>query len=302
MIIGLGVIIARDVVLESAVIEFQRRLATQRHERRLRSRWRAAVRWRLREQGLPVWIHDHNHGLPEEHPHHHRWFDWLSRLFESFARFVSRGHEDPAWKFQYGSRQKRLNIEALSDVDWNAAALETGAPVCKLVPEALRMLRRDSAERPHGVPLSNRPTIDNGNGVSSPHSLTHFRLGGMLAILGNFAIAVSHGAPTEADAPQNTNDGTTPQPEAPTTAVDENSNEEEPSLRRSAPLGVPLTITATINEDDFHTEASLEKDAQQMIVARLFIAFSLFLAFWLVRQATFCATLLIDQIVFSLDL
>jgi hypothetical protein len=124
----------------------------------------------------------------------------------------------------------------------------------------------------------------------------------MLAILGNFAIAVSHGAPTEADAPQNTNDGTTPQPEAPTTAVDENSNEEEPSLRRSAPLGVPLTITATINEDDFHTEASLEKDAQQMIVARLFIAFSLFLAFWLVRQATFCATLLIDQIVFSLDL
>src|SRR5260221_371201 len=118
--------IARDVILESTVIEFQQRFRAQQHERRLRSRWRAAVVWRLRERGHPIWVHHHSHGPPEEHPHHDRWYDWLSRMIESLSRFVSRKQEDPAWRLQRGSRQRRLNIEALTDADWNAAALETG--------------------------------------------------------------------------------------------------------------------------------------------------------------------------------
>jgi hypothetical protein len=146
--------------------------------------------------------------------------------------------------------------------------------------------------RPPGVPPSDRPTIELGHALPTTHSLTHFRLGGMLAILGNFAMAVSTGPQTEPDNAQNTtesDDDAVPQPEASNTARAEKGREAEPNVPRSA-LGVPLAIYPTIQEDDHQSEASLEQDAKQMLNTRLCIAFSLFLVFWMVRKVLFCAT------------
>lgn len=283
MNIALTVTIARDVILESTVIELQRRLRARHEARRLRSRWRAAVRWRLKERGLPAWIHHRRHDLPQERQHHQRWYNWI---FELFSRFASPNQEDPAWKLQYGPRQKRLNIDALSDADWNAAALETGAPLSKLVPETLRIRRRVTMDRPPGVPLSNRPTIEIGHGLQIPtsQSLTHFRLGGMLALLSNFAAAVSVGAQTEPGITPNveSNNVSTLQGEEPSTIVVEKRHEEV-DVRRAAPLGVPLSMSTTFQEDDHNTEASLEIDAKHLVKTRLYLAFSLFIIFWLVR-------------------
>jgi hypothetical protein len=282
MNIALAVSIARDVILESTVIEFQQRLRVQQHERRLRTRWRAAVRWRLRERGLPIWIHHHSNGPPEDHPHHDRWYDRCSRMFESFSRFVSRKQEDPAWRLQRGSRQRRLNIEVLTDADWNAAALETGAPLSQLIPEEVRMRRQDSADRPPCVHPFDQPTVENGHGHPTPHSLTRFRLGGMLGMVGNFAMASALGekAPDTSQETTDSKDIPTPQPSS---TVVEKSDEEESNPTRAVPHGMPLTISTTIQEDDRYTETSLEMDAKQMLTARLCIAFSLFFTFWLVR-------------------
>jgi len=276
MNIALAVTIARDVILESTVIEFQQRFRAQQHERRIRSRWRAAVIWRLRERGLPTWVHHHSQGPPEEHPHHDRWYDWLSRMIESLSRSVSRKKEDPAWRLQRGSRQRRLNIEALTDADWNAAALETGAPLSQLLPEEVRMRRQDSADRSPGIPPSNQRE----QGRPMPHSLTHFRLGGMLSIVGNFALAVSNGEKEPDQDTRDSDDVPTP-PEVP----DVERGQEEESNPPKAPPGVPLSISTSIQEDNYYTEARLEMDAKQMFTARLCIAFSLFFTFWLVRKS-----------------
>ena len=52
MIIALTVVVARDAILESAVAAFRQRVLVRQHERRLRSRWLAAVSWCLRTR---VW-------------------------------------------------------------------------------------------------------------------------------------------------------------------------------------------------------------------------------------------------------
>ena len=114
-----------------------------------------------------------------------------------------------------------------------------------------------------------------------------------------FALAVSHAPTADGAQDTNSNDGTYPQPEGPNTTFDEKAREEV-NLPRQASHGVPLTMSATIHEDDHQSEASLDIDPKQMLTVRLVFASLLFFTFWLVRRVTFFAQL--SQIVFRLEL
>ena len=279
--ISLAVLVARDAMLESAVAAFRQRILVRQHERRLRSRWRAAVRWRLRERNISPWVqHKHWKGYDYEG----RWYGWILGLGHRLFPSIFREERDPTWRLQSGPRHKRLNLEALTDADLHAAALETGAPLSKLVPEEFRNKR--NLESPTGVSLSHRPTIEHGQGVPTSTSLTHFRLGGMLAVLGNFALAVTHGTIND-DSAEDTPDATTTPPEIAVVNEEESSNNKPGANISNHPprAGVPLTMTATIHEDDRSMEATFAADVKYLFYTRLSFAFLLFLIFWAVCPA-----------------
>lgn len=278
--------LARDAILESAVVELKRRLKLRQRERRLRSRWRAAVRWRLRKKGHPMWVHHHRHEYFAGHIYGSRWYDWITGIWTKIFRCKPSGLEDPAWKMQYGPRHKRLNVDALADEDLHAAALETGAPLSRLVPEELRVPRKT---------LPQHPTIEHGQELPSSMSLTLFRLGGMLALMGNFAVAFTRGgtpyrsesasdtdiAENSAVEDNNEDADNVARPDEPEGNSNGDANQEMGDTPRPITHGVPLTTTATIH-DDILMQTALEEDAKNLFSARLSIALSLFLTFWVV--------------------
>ena len=221
-----------------------------------------------------MWVH-HRHRYLEESTYEGRWYGWILTLGHRLFRSISSEERDPAWKFQSGPLHKRLNLEALTDADLLAAALEAGAPLCKLVPEALRTNRNPPS-------ADHRPiTIEHGQGVPTSMSLTHARLGGMLTVLGNFAMAVTPGA--NADAAEENPDATAMSGvvnEEETNDDDHEAISDHPP--ESASHRVPLTMTATMHDDDHSMEATLADDAKHLFYTRLGIALLLFLAFWVV--------------------
>jgi len=291
--LALALGLARDAILESSVVELQHRLKVRQRERRLRSRWRAAVRWRLREQGHPMWVHHHRHEYLARDIHNihgSRWYDRITRIRDKIFRDAPRDSEDPAWKLQYGPRHKRLNVEALTYENLHAAALETGAPLSRLVPEEIRVRQSTMTGS-----FSQRPTVEHSQGLPSSMSLTRFRLGGMLGVMGNFASAVAYGAsdsPSDPDVVANLEVQDNMRQPDNITLQDErdricNGNEDQQMgevLTSPSGHGIPLTTTATIHEDDVLMEGSFEEDAKYLFYTRLSIAILLFLVFWMVNH------------------
>lgn len=228
-----------------------------------------------------MWVHHHRH----ERGNH-----WVTKIRDKLFRYTSSDLEDPAWKLQYGPQHKRLNIEALTYEDWHAAALETGAPLSRLVPEELRVSRRRTPTT--GYPLPERLTIEHGQGLTNSMSLTHFRLGGMLALIGNLAMAVTYsslfpsggpsGVPVENPGVQ---DNTThPDNVALPDERERISNDNEDQQMEDARLthGVPLTA---MHENDVLMEERLEEDAKYLFYTRLSVAVLLFFVFWMVSHS-----------------
>ena len=149
-VVTLGIVISlcRDTVLEGLEIGYRKRLrqlrarrSEARRFRKWQTRWRRAIEWRLRQQGSPVWVADAQWreeqgvrfvglgglkaGAGES--------SWMMRFVRFPSRFFSTPPEDPA---QRGTLHvvghpfgKHLNINALSDEQLHAAALEAGVPL-----------------------------------------------------------------------------------------------------------------------------------------------------------------------------
>jgi len=106
----------------------------------------------------------------------------------------------------------------------------------------------------------------------------------MLALVGNFAMAVTPGA--NADTAGDNPDATATSPEI--AAMNEgqiNDDDHEATSDhppRSASHRMPLTITATMHEDDHSMEATLAKDERYLFYTRLGLALLLFFIFWAV--------------------
>ena len=172
-----------------------------------------------------------------------------------------RSRNDTTWKYTHGGpRHKRLNVETLTLAQLEAAAMEAGAPLASLLPPTFRLTDEDNAAS--GWHPS-EPVRGGGGTGGSP--LTHIRLGRMLALLGNFALATGHGKHvdhihTEGD----------------DTYEDDTVDHEDGGSHH----GVPLTYTMSMDPDVF--DATVEAEEETAFYARLSAAFLLFFLFWLV--------------------
>jgi potassium channel subfamily K len=128
-IVNIAVVIGmvRETVREGLHIDYLRRLQEireRRHAARRRkhaeSRWRSAVIWRLREKSAPVWVRKH-----ESKSH-------KSLLAKVMRRFFRAADKIP---HSMGRRRgMRLNLEALTHTQLEAAAMEAGVPLDTLLP------------------------------------------------------------------------------------------------------------------------------------------------------------------------
>ena len=251
--LALTVALSREVLLEAAVAGFRERikkLRAHQRKRHIRNRWKAALKWRLQAKNLPLWIandcvveprHDSRH-------HHNRLWTLVKRAFTAWKKLLRMSEDLPC----YAPSDKQLNLKALTEAQLEAAALEAGAPLADLLPSRLE-------------PSAN----DAGNMDIQPQPpLTHMRMGGMISLLGQFAIAFAHSeANVDNEAVTNNDDG------------EDFIQGEKPVRER---LGVPFTRTVTTQDEEPFLQ-TLEAEEKFAFIVRLSIACLLFIVFWAVR-------------------
>ncbi|KAF8156864.1 hypothetical protein B0H34DRAFT_475992 [Crassisporium funariophilum] len=274
--LAVAVALSREALLEAAAVGFQARLKAVRvrqRDRRMRSRWRAAVKWRLRAKKHPLWVTDERVVSRGQIRHRH-WWTLGETIWHRLWKQRRREWEDPAWRYVYGPSHKRLNLEALTEAQLEAAALEAGAPLMDLLPRGLLLsghpITGDDA------PRGRLPVPEVGN---HPPPLTHMRMGGMIFLMGRFAFAHTHGqrAAEQLVVTGPTDDG-----------------EGEESTYNGEGLagpshGVPFTHSFTMQDDESFAE-SLEDEERIAFIARLSVAWLLFIVFWMAGSALFMKT------------
>ncbi|KAI0945627.1 hypothetical protein AcW1_001803 [Taiwanofungus camphoratus] len=147
--LGMVVTMCRDTVLEGLEVGYRKRVRNMRARRRdarrfrrWRARWRAAIEWRLREKGCPVWISDEQWqeagdgvrfvglggemaGVGERR--------WVRRFLYMVGIRSVQPPADVAMRpprhVRGYPRGKHLNLNALTDGQLEAAALEAGVPL-----------------------------------------------------------------------------------------------------------------------------------------------------------------------------
>ncbi|KAH9477477.1 Outward-rectifier potassium channel TOK1 [Psilocybe cubensis] len=287
--LALAVALSREALLESAAVGFRTRLRaaeTRQRERHIRSRWRAAVRWRLRAQGQPMWINDRDEErrLRVGEKLHHHWYSAVCHMWRKIWDEVWREWEDPAWKYVYGPGHRRLNLEVLTEAQLETAALEAGAPLSELVPKGLKLRDGSQSDGGHGPTFPRFDSTVSGTGI--PPSLTHVRIGGMVSLLGKFAVAMAGGFEY------------TLEPQTAATFVDQDGEADLGAVDKDGDptptgLGVPFSRTMTMTtfiEDETTLAESLEIERRNAFRARLTVALTLFMLFWMAGSAIFMHT------------
>ena len=283
--LALAVALAREALIEAAALNFRDRLKAVRQrqrEKRIRTRWRAAIRWRLQSKGLPVWI-DHQNRPRRHSGQEHHWYNCGRRLLDNLYEQFAGKQEGPSIRHLYGNRHRRLNLEVLTEVQLESAALEAGAPLCDLIPEGLQLLQNSNdvsndegqapvsrvpfTRRPSEGGLSMAPTRQQTEG--GPWSLTHVRLGGMVSLISRFHVRIAH--------PHHDN------PNQLLGASDYNGDDDDDEGSTSGPNGVPLSSAGTLQDDDHSFVATVQEEERNAFYARLGIALTMFVVFWTVN-------------------
>jgi hypothetical protein len=170
--LALAVGLIREVLLEGVALGFQARVTairTRQSERRIRTRWRTAVKFRLRANNLPMWVVDsggENNEQDWQHHHYHDWWRWAKQGWNFLKKQLSRKLADKCYP-----KCKHLNLRALTEAQMEEAALEAGAPLADLLPpglhlESLEATDDDVDEEDEEEPISNR------GGIPFTHSMT----------------------------------------------------------------------------------------------------------------------------------
>ena len=133
--IAAAVSYAREALLEGIVLSLQHRIHGVRRrerDRRARARWRDAVQWRLRAQGSPMWVERPGTELVASAP---RWSlkEVARRIRLSFGWEADHDHNCEGSHRR--GRRRRLHLEALTEPQLHAAALEAGTSLHKLLPQ-----------------------------------------------------------------------------------------------------------------------------------------------------------------------
>ena len=128
------------MLLEGVALGFEARvqaIRTHQHERRIRTRWRTAVKLRLRANNLPMWVADGGGECNErdwQYHHHHHWWRWALQGWHSLEKRLLRKSVD-----KHCRKRKHLNLRALTEAQMEEAALEAGAPLADLLPPGLHL-------------------------------------------------------------------------------------------------------------------------------------------------------------------
>jgi len=159
--LALAVALLREVVLEGVALGFQARVKAIRihqHERRIRTRWRTAVKLRLKDNNLPMWTVDRDGENDDwQYHHHHHWWRWARNGWNLLKIRLSRESAD-----KHHHNRKHLNLRALSEAQMEEAALEAGAPLADLLPPGLQHIEGEDEDE----------TIRDQDGMSFMHSMT----------------------------------------------------------------------------------------------------------------------------------
>ena len=166
--IALAVALIREVVLEGVALGFQARVKaihTRQRERRIRTRWRTAVKLRLRNNNLPMWTVDRDGKNDDwQYHHHHHWWRWARHGWNLLKIRLSCQSAD-----KHRHKRKHLNLGALTEAQMEEAALEAGAPLADLLPHGLQLASSDDMEGededeiisdPDGVPLQDEANLE----------------------------------------------------------------------------------------------------------------------------------------------
>lgn len=179
--LGVAVGMTRETVLEGLEVGYRRRVRSVQERRRAgrrfrrwERRWRKAVEWRLKEQGLPVWISDHVARGGDMVGSGYIY--WAKRSLEALG---SRGRESHLDVTRRRPHRKHLNIEALSPDQLEASALEAGVP--------LQMFLEPTTSAPGQTDSRPLATVW-PNAMRTP---THSQVGRMAAMMTRFAVAVT---------------------------------------------------------------------------------------------------------------
>jgi potassium channel subfamily K len=247
----LAIALSREALLEGVTAGFRERvkkLRTRQRNRRIRERWKAAVKWRLQSKNLPLWIVDDRVAEPrhDSRHHHNHWWTSVKQVFSLRRKILSPTEEGLPC---YAPNNKHLNLDALTQAQLEAAALEAGALLADILPSRL--------ETP----------VDAGNvDTRPPPLLTHMQIGGMVSLLGQFAVSFVH-SHMDKDTQTATNHDD-----------NEVSIDERPVQER---LGVPFTRTLTIQDEESFLEA-IKSEERSAFVVRMSLAWLLFFIFWVV--------------------
>ncbi|KXN80933.1 Outward-rectifier potassium channel TOK1, partial [Leucoagaricus sp. SymC.cos] len=180
LILAIAIGLIREALLEAIQLNLYVRIRRARKQR-VMNRWIIAVKWRLNNARLPIWV-------PADPTTSSGPVKWRLKTKDG-------GVFGGDWPNPHRPRRMRLNIRALSEAQLQATAMEAGAPLSELLP------RHPDHHDHHNHP---EYSLDGGPDPISP---THHRVGRMISVLGNFAYAVSIGqsparaADSEAESP-----------------------------------------------------------------------------------------------------
>uniref|UniRef100_A0A0W0EZV0 Potassium channel domain-containing protein n=1 Tax=Moniliophthora roreri TaxID=221103 RepID=A0A0W0EZV0_MONRR len=262
--LALAVALARETVIEALEVGYRQRLHTVRERRkhtrwfrRVSNKWREGIEWRLREEGKPIWIKDN----PDSE---RAWFiklaDWIaSWMWHRAIRLGDVAHP----------HGMHLNLEALTDAQLEAAALEAGVPLCDLLPPGFLKRRKNMNAR------SETRTLPSSSGLwfrrvqreidLDQVPLTHARIGRMVAMLGGFALAVGKSEWFK----------------------DKKNWDKRPTL----PRGGSQSSRRKLLEHDFDVyRAGIEDEERKDFWAKFSVAWMLFIIFWMIGSGIFTAT------------
>ncbi|KAK7047856.1 Potassium channel [Paramarasmius palmivorus] len=264
--LALAVALARETVIEALEVGYRRRLKTVRERRkrtrwvrRVSNRWREAIEWRLREADKPIWARDD----PDmERTWYVRVADWLAPwMWPRTTRLGDVPHP----------HGMHLNLEALTDAQLEAAALEAGVPLRDLLPPGFLKRRKStgvgrSRNEQGGSGLLWFRRMQTQRDVDPDQvPLTHARIGRMAAMLGSFALAVGKSEWFK--------------------------DEKRWSKRPPIPDERARSSRRRVFEQDFDAyRAGMEEEERKAFWAKFSVAWMLFIVFWMIGSGVFMAT------------
>ncbi|KAH7882329.1 hypothetical protein F5I97DRAFT_1909487 [Phlebopus sp. FC_14] len=274
-IVNIAVVVGllREIVLEGLDIGYRRRVKIIREKRRIARRrkraahrWRHAIAWRLHERQAPVWVPDKK--ARRKHP----WSRFKYHVWRVISALPSSGIPDVI----HDRHGMKLNLDALTHEELEAAAIEAGVPLDSLLPPDFY----EPSDR-----SSNPPPSASGHRLSSwlvvhpvyhrdeyvPEPLTHGRLGTIAGMLTKFALAVFESS-GESD-------------QIPRADIGESAEGRE----THAPFESTLSVGSS---EDLGADyrALVVQSEKKALYARSSIAWLLFIVFWTVGSAIFMQT------------